>query len=383
MWGAVVTPDESKPDYYELLGVARSAGEQELESAYRKLALKYHPDRNPGDTTAEEQFKLAAEAYSVLNDPEKRLLYDRFGHQGLRGTSGAPGFSGLDDIFSSFGDIFGDLFGFGFSNRPRRERGEDLSYTLTLDFEQAAFGTEREISVKREVPCADCQGSGAAPGTTSSRCSTCGGNGEVMHGQGLFLIRTTCPSCMGKGQLIKSPCGACRGRGMTMEKKTFTVEIPAGFDEGMTLRYSGHGSYRAGTGSPGDLYIQIQVRPHPLFLRKGTDLICQIDVPYHLAALGGDITVPTLKEDQVITIRPGTQHQDVFTIKGRGVPHLRSSQQGNIHYVVSIPIPRQLDSRQRELLQELAGTFGDNQVRAGKHQNKKKRGLFGRFQDKA
>ncbi len=367
-----------KRDYYEVLGVSKDASEQELKKAYRQLAMKYHPDRNPGDKEAEEKFKEAAEAYQVLSNKEQRAIYDQYGFEGLSGHGGA-GFNSTADIFSSFGDIFGDLFGFsGFSGRGRgrADRGRDLTYAITIDFDEAFHGVEKELTIKRELPCEKCHGSGAAPGSKATTCTTCGGHGEVQQGAGFFVIRTTCPTCKGKGEVITSPCPECRGEGLTVERKKIKVEVPAGFDDGMTLRFSGQGSYASGQGSrPGDIYVQVNVRPHDYFKRREDDLIAELPISFPLAALGGEIEVDTMEGKEMLTIPAGTQHHDVITLKEKGFPHLRGGGRGDIHYVATISVPKKLSDEQKDLLTKLQESFGaGGKLVKGK---KKRHGLFG------
>ncbi|MCK7506458.1 MAG: molecular chaperone DnaJ [Desulfobacterales bacterium] len=286
----------SKRDYYEVLGVNRTASEDELKSAYRKLALKFHPDRNPDDKQAEEQFKEAAEAYEVLRDREKRALYDQFGHAGLERT-GFSGFGGFEDIFSSFGDIFEDFFGFSSRGRSRSrgQRGADLRYDLTLSFMQAAFGTETEIDVAKLEPCGDCRGNGCEKGTQPEVCRQCGGSGQVSRSQGFFTVRTTCHVCRGNGQMIARPCPTCRGNGQVRVTKRVSVKIPAGVDNGSRLRLNGEGEPGQHGGPPGDLYVFIHVQPHEFFERRDNDVVCQVTISFVQAALGDTIAVPTLE----------------------------------------------------------------------------------------
>ncbi|MGD8520009.1 MAG: molecular chaperone DnaJ, partial [Desulfobacterales bacterium] len=302
----------TKRDYYEILSVNRNATEDELKASYRKLALKYHPDRNPGDKEAEEKFKEAAEAYEVLRDPEKRSLYDQFGHQGLEGT-GFSGFGGFEDIFSSFSDIFEDFFGFGTRrrSRSRAQRGADLRYDLPLAFMEAAFGTETEIEIQKMESCPECHGSGSEPGTQPETCRHCGGVGQVSRSQGFFTVRTTCPTCRGNGQTITHPCAKCHGSGQVMVNKTVSVKIPAGVDHGSRLRLNGEGEAGNYGGPPGDLYVFIHVDPHEFFTRKDTDVICQVPISFVQATLGDKILVPTLNGKKKLEIPKGTQPGDI------------------------------------------------------------------------
>lgn len=345
-------------DYYEVLGVERNATDKDIKRAYRKLAMEYHPDRNSAPD-AEEKFKEASEAYEVLSDTQKRSLYDRAGFDGLRGA-GFSGFSGMgvEDIFSSFGDIFGDLFGFG--ARARRggggvQRGSDLRYDLTIDFEEAVFGTEKEITIDRHVACEACSGSGAAPGSKLVTCATCHGRGQVVHGQGLFLISTTCPACQGRGASHTDPCASCSGSGRTKARRSMKVRIPAGFDDGMSLRYAGEGEAGPRGGPPGDLYIAVSVRPHATLKRDGDDLIAELPISMVQAALGGEVTFQGVEGEEKLDIPSGTQPNEIITLRRKGVPRLRGNGRGDLHVVVKVEIPRSLTQRQRELLEELAG----------------------------
>jgi molecular chaperone DnaJ len=344
-----------KRDYYEVLGVRRNATEDDLKSAYRKLALQYHPDRNPGDKQAEEQFKEAAEAYEVLRDREKRSLYDQFGHAGLEG-SGFSGFGGFEDIFSSFGDIFEGLFGFGgrTQSRSRMQRGADLRYDLTLGFMQAAFGTEMEIDVTKLEHCAECGGTGSEKGSQPETCRQCGGSGQVSRSQGFFTVRTTCPVCRGNGRVITRPCPSCRGGGSVRATKRVSVKIPAGVDNGSRLRLSGEGEAGALGGPPGDLYVFIHVQAHDFFERRENDVICQVSVSFIQAALGDQISVPTLEGKKTLDIPKGTQPGDVFYFEGQGIPSLRTRKRGDQIIQVAVKTPTGLSKRQEELLKEFA-----------------------------
>ena len=350
----------TKRDYYEVLGVSREAKDGEIKKAYRQLALKYHPDRNPGDSEAEEKFKEAAEAYEVLRDSEKRSLYDRFGHDGLRGT-GFTGFSGFEDIFSSFGSIFEDFFGFstktGGRNAP--QVGADLRYDLKISFMDAAFGVEKEIEIEKMEPCLECDGSGAAAGTSPETCSTCRGRGQVMHSQGFFSISTTCPQCHGDGTMIKDPCKNCRGAGRVKETKRVSVKIPPGVDHGTRLRLNGEGEEGVRGGPPGDLYVVLFVEEHEFFKRKGEDIFCEIPVSFSQVALGSTIEIPTLDGTTDIEIPKGTQTGEVFRLKGQGIPRLRGLGRGDEYVQLAVKTPSKLSKRQEELLREFATESGD------------------------
>ena len=345
----------SKRDYYEVLGVRKDASENDLKAAYRKLALKYHPDRNPDDREAEDKFKEAAEAYEVLRDPQKRQLYDTYGHRGLEG-SGFSGFGGFEDIFSSFGDIFEDFFGFGSRrrSRSRSHRGADLRYDLVLEFNEAVFGLEKTLDIDKAETCNQCEGKGAEPGTDAQTCPQCGGSGQVGRSQGFFTIRTTCPQCRGTGQYIANPCKGCNGAGKVMARKSVSVKIPAGVDNGSRLRLSGEGEAGAFGGPPGDLYVFINVKPHDFFKRDGNDVICQIPISFIQATLGDEIEVPTLRGKETLAITKGTQFGDVFRLRNEGIPSLRTGIPGDQIIQVTIRTPTSLNKKQENLLKEFA-----------------------------
>ncbi len=352
-------------DYYEVLGVAKTADDKDIKKAYRRLAMEFHPDRNKSPE-AEEKFKEASEAYEVLSDPNKRRVYDRAGFEGLRGQ-GFQGFSGVgvEDIFSSFGDIFGDLFGFAGRARrgPSAHRGADLRFELGIEFNEAIFGCQKEVTLEQLVACGECEGSGAEPGSSITRCVTCQGRGQVVHGQGLFLISTPCPDCQGQGQRADSPCKACEGEGRTRARRTVTVSIPAGFDDGMSLRYSGEGEPGTRGGPPGDLYIAVRVRPHPTLKRDGDDLVTEAVISMVQAALGDRIVVAGVEGDENIDVPKGTQPGDVITLRKKGVPRLRGGGRGDLHVVLKVEIPRSLTQRQKELLEEFAGEKSEHKKR--------------------
>lgn len=344
-------------DYYEILSLERTADDREVKTAYRKVAMEFHPDRN-SSPDAEEKFKEASEAYEVLSDPNKRAIYDRAGHEGLRGQ-GFSGFSGagVEDIFSSFGDIFGDLFsGFG-GARGRRgagRRGSDLRYDLVISFEDAVFGTEKTVELDHPVACERCDGRGAEPGSAKTGCKTCQGRGQVVHGQGLFLISSTCPSCKGKGFSYADACKACDGSGAVGKEREVTVRIPAGFDDGMSLRYSGEGEAGTDGGPPGDLYVAVRVKPHKTLRREGDELIAEASVGIAEAALGTRITVAGVDGDEEVEIAAGTQPNDIITLRKKGVPRLRGGGRGDLHIVVRVEVPKSLTGKQRKALEEFA-----------------------------
>ena len=346
----------AKRDYYEVLGVSRDASEQEIKKAYRRLAVKYHPDRNPDDKEAEERFKEAAEAYGVLSDPEKRRLYDQYGHEGLGG--GAPGFGGIDDILSHFGDIFGDLFG-GFRSRgPRTRRGRDIGATVTITLQEAATGTEKTVEFSRNAPCETCGGTGAKPGTSPETCPTCGGSGQVVHQQGFFVIQTTCPSCGGQGSVVREKCPDCGGRGYQKSTEKLKVTSPAGIEGGMSMRLRGKGEAVAGGGIPGDLFVEVQVEPDPRFKREGADLLTEVEVGYPQLVLGGTLEVPTLDGTTELEVPAGTEVDKVFVLRGKGMPVLQGRGQGDLLVRLRLQVPKKVSSRQKELLRELAAEEG-------------------------
>lgn len=346
----------SKRCYYECLGVERSATEEEIKKNYRKLAMQYHPDRNPGDKEAEEKFKEAAEAYEVLSDREKREIYDRYGHEGLNGI-GFRGFSGFDDIFTSFSDIFEDIFGFG-SGRSRtrsaQRSGADLRYDIKISFMDAAFGTTTDIEVAKAERCNECRGSGAAPGTAPETCSQCRGRGQVTQSSGFFTISSTCPQCRGQGKVITKPCMSCRGTGRSRITKTVQLKIPAGVETGSRLRLRGEGEEGEFGGPSGDLYVFIHVEPHELFERKDNNIYCQIPISFVQASLGATIEVMTLNGTEKLKIPKGTQSGTIFRLKGKGIPHLQGFGRGDQIIETVVKIPTNLNRKQEELLKEFA-----------------------------
>lgn len=370
-----------KRDYYEVLGVSRQAGEEEVKKAYRKLALKYHPDRNPGDKEAEERFKEASEAYEVLRDPQKRRIYDTYGHEGLRGA-GFSGFGGFEDIFSSFGDIFQDFFSFGFGGggggRPRTAArpGDDLLFDLSLTFEEAVFGTEKEIQIETLVQCEECEGSGAEPGTLESTCPNCQGRGQVVQSQGFFRISTTCSRCQGTGRVLNSPCKSCQGQGRVRKRKKVQVKVPAGVDSGTRLRLRGEGECGFRRGQSGDLYVRLNVQPHEFFDRDGDNLYGKISVSVVQAILGDEIEVPTLDSKKTLKIEPGTQPGTVVRFPGEGAPRLRGYGRGDLYIEIDVKIPRKVSSKQEQLLREFAELEkekGDQKVRKWPWNRRKER----------
>ncbi|MBP0617945.1 molecular chaperone DnaJ [Jiella mangrovi] len=348
-----------KADYYEMLGVARDVDEKGLKSAFRKLAMQYHPDRNPGDAESEVKFKELGEAYEVLKDPQKRAAYDRFGHAAFQnGGAGAGGFRG--DFASSMADIFDDIFGEMMGGRARgrqggsgRERGSDLRYNMEISLEEAFAGKTADIGVPTSIQCDECTGSGASPGSTPKTCPTCGGVGRVRAAQGFFSVERTCPACQGRGQVITDPCGKCGGEGRLPEERTLSVNIPAGIEDGTRIRLAGEGESGLRGGPAGDLYIFLSIRPHEFFQRDGSDLFCKVPVSMTTAALGGNIDVQTLDGNTSrVKIPDGTQSGKQFRLRGKGMPVLRSPQTGDLFIQVAIETPQNLSRRQRELLEE-------------------------------
>jgi molecular chaperone DnaJ len=354
----------AKRDYYEVLGVDRQAAEQQIKSAYRKLALKHHPDRNPGNKQAEEHFKEAAEAYAVLADPEKRSLYDRFGHAGVSSAAGAG--AGFDpSVFADFSDIFaglGDAFGFGdiFGTRRRRggpQRGADLRYDLEITFQESAEGVETTIQIPREETCETCSGSGAAPGTAAETCSQCRGSGQLRYQQGFLTVARPCPNCRGTGKTIAKPCLTCRGAGRVGRERSLTVKIPAGIASGQRLRLYGEGEHGTAGGPPGDLYVVVHVQDHPFFHREGDDLYCELAIPFHVVALGGEVTVPTINGREELHVPAGTQQGTRFKLRGKGMPNVSGRGQGDLFVISKINVPKKLTKEQRRLIEELAKTM--------------------------
>ena len=358
-------------DYYEVLGVSSSASSDEIKKAYRKLAMKFHPDRNPGDKEAEENFKQATEAYEVLSDGNKRQIYDTYGSEGLK----SRGYQGPDfeDIFSSFGDIFGDIFGFGRADTRRSKqgpmRGSDLRYDLTISFMEAVHGISKDIEIERPDTCWTCEGTGLRPGYKAETCSTCNGRGQVVRAQGFFRMSTTCPECRGEGEKIKDPCADCEGAGLVKSKKKVALKIPAGVDTGAKMRLRGTGEGGRKGGPAGDLYVIIHVEPHEFFLREGDLIYCQYPLNFDQVALGCDLEVPTIHGEKKLKIPKGTQTGHRFTLKNEGVQHLRGNGRGDMIVEVKVVTPKKLNKKQRELLQE----FGELEK---KKQKGDEEGLF-------
>ncbi len=357
----------TKRDYYEVLGVSRGASEEEIKKAYRKLALKYHPDRNPGDKEAEERFKEAAEAYEVLRDPEKRRLYDAYGHDGVKGA-GFQGFSGFDDIFSTFNDIFSDLFGFSASSSGARHgrAGRDLRYDLTISFLDAVKGAEKTLEIERLEVCSSCNGVGMREGREPQRCPTCDGAGQVLRVQGFFRLTTVCPSCNGSGVFINDPCPECNGRGRRPEKKQVSLKIPPGVDTGVSLRLNSEGEAGTNGGPRGDLYVVIHVEPHQFFERRDNDIYLNVELPFTQAALGTTLKLPVIDGEEEIRVEPGLQTGDTIRLKGKGTYDLRGIGKGDFVIQFFVKTPTRLTDRQKELLREFQ-EIEDGKQESGEH----------------
>ena len=359
-----------KRDYYEIIGVARNASDEVIKKSYRKLALQFHPDRNPGDKAAEEKFKEAAEAYAVLSDREKRSLYDQFGHS--MGGLGFQGFEGFEDSFRGFGDIFGDLFeDFFGSGRAQGggRRGSHLEVTVEITFEDVLKGRETEIEIPRREACENCEGSGAAPGSKKTQCKDCGGHGEVRMTQGFFTLRRTCPTCSGQGEKIEKLCPQCQGQGRVRKTRKLNLKIPAGIDSDSRLKLTGEGEAGEKGGPRGDLYVNVAIKPHAIFERRDRDLFCEARVPFTIAALGGEVDIPTLEGKIKLSIPAGAPAGEMFKIKGEGVPSIQHTTRGDLYVRMEIDVPKKLDAEQRKILQDFAN------LRQEKIQVKKK-GFF-------
>jgi molecular chaperone DnaJ len=348
----------TKVDYYEILGVHKTASKDEIASAYRKMAMKHHPDRNPGNEEAVEMFKLCAAAYEVLSSDEKRAIYDQYGHSGLEANGGGTQFRDVNDVFGAFGDLFGAFFGQGRSRGPAT--GDDIRCNLTIDLHEAARGVMKEITFRRHETCPTCNGSGARHGTKPERCPYCGGQGRITQSTGFFSIQSTCPKCRGAGTIISDPCPDCRGAGTIPKSVQREIKIPAGVDTGTRLRLQGEGERSPEGGLPGDCYVFITVKQHPLFQRDGEHLICRVPIGYAQAALGAEIEVPTLDGPEKMKIPAGTQNNDVITLRGRGMPIPRRNLAGDLLIQVYIEVPRKLKSDHKELLRKLAKLEGEN-----------------------
>ncbi len=344
----------AKKDYYEVLGVNRDAPEDEIKKSFRKMAMKFHPDRNPDNPKAEEHFKEAKEAYEVLTDASKRQAYDQYGHAGVDPSQGMAGGAGMGGFGDAFSDIFGEIFGGGRGGgRQGVYRGADLRYNLEIGLEEAARGTDTKIRIPTMEECATCNGSGAKPGTQPQTCTTCNGRGEVRMQQGFFSLQQTCPRCHGSGKMVATPCGTCQGAGRVKQQKTLSVKIPAGVDEGDRIRLSGEGEHGVSGGPSGDLYVVIHIKPHQVFTREHSDLHCEMPVSFTTAALGGEIEIPTLDGHAKIKVPSETQSGQVFRLRGKGIKGLRSASHGDLMCHVVVETPVRLTDRQKELLREL------------------------------
>lgn len=350
----------AKRDCYEVLGVGRDAGEEEIKKAYRKLAVRHHPDKNPGDKSAEEKFKELGEAYEILSDPQKRALYDQHGHAAFDRRAGGYGGGGFHDPFDIFREVFGgggifeDLFGGGRPDPTQPQRGNDLRYDMEIAFEEAAHGCEKEITVNKPDVCDTCQGSGAEAGSRIRMCPDCGGRGQVLNSRGIFNIAQTCPRCQGAGRVVEKPCHACRGQGRRERASKIKLRIPAGVDTGSRLRSSGNGEAGFRGGPPGDLYVVLHVQPHAIFQRDGDDLLCEVPVSFVQAALGAEIEVPTLDGAASIKIPPGTQPGTMFRLKSKGIKNVQGYGCGDLHVRIGVEVPTHLSSPQKVKLQEFA-----------------------------
>jgi molecular chaperone DnaJ len=374
----------SKRDYYEILGVSRTCSEGELKTAYRKLAMKHHPDKNPGDKSAEERFKEAAEAYAILADAEKRSLYDRFGHAGVKSAAGSGGFD--PSVFSDFGDlgdILGGMFGFGdiFGGRRRGgpQRGADLRYDLEISFEESARGTETTIQIPREENCTTCDGSGAAKGSSPTTCAQCRGQGQVRFQQGFFTVARTCPQCRGAGRIITKPCQTCRGSGRVSNEKKITVKIPAGIADGQQMRLQGEGEAGIAGGPAGHLFVVLHVHEHEFFRRDGVNLFCEVAVNFTTVALGGDIQVPTLDGPEKVKVPEGTQTGTTLRLRGKGMPDVNGRGRGDLFATVQVRTPKKISKEQRQLLEQLAKALPKEQFEPRPHADEQEeRNLFDR-----
>lgn len=365
----------AKRDYYEVLGVTKTSSADEIKKAYRKMAVKYHPDKNPGDKEAEDKFKEASEAYEILSDPQKKAAYDQYGHAAFdarsRGGGGGGGYHDPFDIFREAfgggggggGSIFDDLFGGGGGRRSNPngpERGADMRYDLEISFEEAALGTTKQISLSRADQCEPCKGTGAAPGSSTKTCTTCGGNGQVIMSRGIFSIQQTCPSCQGAGKTVEKPCKSCRGTGRAEKKSSIELRIPPGVDTGTRLRSSGNGESGLRGGPSGDLYVVLHVREHSIFEREGDNIICELPINFVTATLGGEVEVPTLQGKANIKIPAGTQSSTTFRLRGRGVKSIKGHGTGDLLIRVKVEIPTKLNQKQKAKLEEFAELCGED-----------------------
>ncbi|MEH6575937.1 MAG: molecular chaperone DnaJ [Amphritea sp.] len=362
----------SKRDFYDVLGVERGASDRDIKKAFRRMAMKYHPDRNPDDKASEDSFKEVNEAYEVLSDQQKKAAYDQYGHAGIEqgGMGGGAGAGGFSDVF---GDVFGDIFGgAGGGRRSHVQRGADLRYTMDLTLEEAVRGCDKTITVPTLVPCDTCDGSGAKPGTSAKTCGTCGGIGQVRMQQGFFSVQQTCPSCHGEGQVVSDPCGSCHGQGRKQQTKKLSVKIPAGVDTGDRIRLSGEGEAGAHGGPAGDLFVQVSVRDHAIFERDGKHLYCEVPISFIDAALGGELEVPTLESRVKLKIPAETQTGKMFRLRGKGIKPVRGGAVGDLLVKVIVETPVNLNNRQKDLLRDFQAAMDERQ----RHHSPKKHGFF-------
>lgn len=366
-----------KRDYYEVLGVSRGASDEEIKKAYRKLALKYHPDKNPGDKEAEEQFKECSEAYQVLSEAERRAQYDRFGHAAFDQMGGGGFDFGGQTFEDLFGDLFGDFFGTSRGRGRGRRRGDDLRLDLELSFEEAAFGAEKVVRVPRMTPCETCSGRGTKDGAPRASCQACRGSGQIRYQQGFFSIAKTCGTCGGQGSVIKDPCKTCKGQGAVQKVRQLNVKVPAGVDNESHLKLRGEGASGANSGPAGDLYVVIHVKSHPFFKREGVDVICEVPISFTQAALGTEIEVPTLEGKLSVTVPAGTQPGHTVRLRGKGIPDVRGYGRGDQIVEVAVEIPKKLSARQREILEEFAREEGEEVSPASKGFFEKMKEMFG------
>ena len=370
----------SRRDYYDVLGVGRNASDSEIKSAYRKLALQNHPDRNPGDKQAEDRFKEAAEAYAVLADPDKRARYDRFGHAGVSGP-GAGGPTINPDIFADFSDILGDFFGFGSTRRGGPARGSDLRYDIELSFDDSYKGVETTVQIPREEACETCHGSGAAPGTRKEMCTQCRGTGQIRFQQGFLIVARTCGLCSGTGQIIRQPCTTCRGTGRIVRDRRVTVRVPAGIADGQRLRIQGEGEHGVGGGPPGDLYVVVHVPAHPIFRRDGDDLYMDVAVPYPMMTMGGEFTTQGPAGEIKVEIPPSTQSGALIAFRGKGMPSVTGRAKGTLYVRAIVDVPKKLNKEQRKLITELNKTMAVDRLEATPADEGKDKPFFEKVKD--